>query len=52
MDLTVASYAYSQPFYSIPPYLRRPLIYPDPVEYLNSYYKYYDGKNLKKGIYI
>lgn len=44
MDLRVASYAFGQPFYAMAPYLRPPLLYPDPVEYLNSYYKYYDGK--------
>lgn len=46
MDLTVANYtvAFAQPFYAVPPYLRTALIYPDPLEYFNSYYKYYDGE--------
>lgn len=44
MDLTVANYAYAQPFFAMAPYLQSPLYYPDPVEYLNRYYKYYDGK--------
>ncbi|KAH9637582.1 hypothetical protein HF086_014222 [Spodoptera exigua] len=44
MDMTVANYAFAQPFYAMPTYLRTALIYPDPLEYFNSYYKYYDGK--------
>lgn len=46
MDLTVAHLVpfASHPFYPVTPYLRSPLLYPDPAEYLSSYYKFYDGK--------